>query len=88
MIQQLYNFITEKIKNGRGIRQGNKISPKLFITILEYVFKKLEWNSKGISLDEEKSSHFRYTDDIGKSYRSKINVRTTITHSTKKRIEK
>lgn len=33
-----------KILVGKGIRQGDTISPKLFTLVLEDVLKSLEWN--------------------------------------------
>ncbi|XP_057654761.1 uncharacterized protein LOC130893016 [Diorhabda carinulata] len=44
---------TNKIHVGRGIRQGDTISPKLFTCVLEYSFKKLNWEEKGINIDVE-----------------------------------
>jgi len=35
------------IEIGRGV----PISPKLFITVLEPAFKKLDWDTKGINID-------------------------------------
>lgn len=55
---------TKKIKIGRGVRQGDTLSPKLFITVLEYALKRLEWENKGISIDGERLNHLRFADDI------------------------
>lgn len=48
----------------RGVRQGDTLSPKLFITVLEYALKNLEWENKGISIDGERLNHLRLGDDI------------------------
>lgn len=48
----------------RIIEQENTMSEKLFVTILEHVFKQLEWRSRGISIDREKLSYIGYADDI------------------------
>lgn len=37
---------TDKILLGKGVRQGDTISPKLFTLALENVFKKLEWEKR------------------------------------------
>jgi hypothetical protein len=55
---------TEKFRIGRGVRQGDTISPKLFTSILESVFKKLDWSNKGININGEYLSHLRFADDI------------------------
>ena len=34
---------TEKIKIGKGVRQGNTYSPKLFTACLEGIFRKFSW---------------------------------------------
>ena len=38
-----------KFKIGRGVRQIDGVSPKLFTTILERVVKKLDWSGLGSS---------------------------------------
>src|SRR6202012_1936086 len=54
---------TDKFKIGRGVRQGDTISPKLFTTSLESVFKKLEWNEMGININGNFLNHLRFADD-------------------------
>lgn len=55
---------TNKIPLERGVRQGDTISPKLFTLALEDIFKKLEWNTKGINVDGFRLNHLRFADDI------------------------
>ena len=55
---------TTKFRLGRGVRQGDTISPKLFTSVLESVFKKLDWSKKGIDIKGEFLSHLRFADDI------------------------
>lgn len=44
---------------GRGY-----ISPRLFTAMLEYAFKELNWDGKGINIDGEYLNHLRFADDI------------------------
>jgi len=55
---------TSKFKVGRGARQGDTISPKLFTTTLESVFKKLDWSEMGININGKYLNHLRFADDI------------------------
>ncbi|XP_030765246.1 uncharacterized protein LOC115889402 [Sitophilus oryzae] len=55
---------TNQIKIKRGVRQGDTISPELFITVLEHAFKMLAWQQKGIVIDGERLNHLRFADDI------------------------
>ena len=55
---------TAKFNIGRGVRQGDTISPKLFTSTLESVFKKLDWSKMGININGKYLSHLRFADDI------------------------
>ena len=43
----------------RGVRQGDTISPKLFTATLETIFRKLNWENKGLKIDGEFLSNLR-----------------------------
>ena len=53
-----------KIKICKGVRQGDTISPKLFTAVLEEIFKKLDWETKGLNINGEYLNHLRFADDI------------------------
>lgn len=55
---------TKTFRIERGVRQGDNISPKLFTMLLEFMFKKLEWDNMGINVDGERLNHLRFADDI------------------------
>lgn len=55
---------TNPIKIGRGVRQGDTISPKLFTTILQYAFGMLDWSGKGLNIDGANLTDLRFADDI------------------------
>ena len=42
---------SEKIRIKRGVRQGDTISRKLFTARLESIFRKLNWENKGVKID-------------------------------------
>ncbi|CAH2088198.1 unnamed protein product [Euphydryas editha] len=54
----------DEIKIARGVRQGDPLSPKLFIAVLQCIFSKLNWISEGISINNERLTHLRFADDI------------------------
>jgi Reverse transcriptase (RNA-dependent DNA polymerase) len=58
------NLRTNQINIKRGVRQGDSISPKLFTLVLEDIFKKLNWQAKGIKIDGSFLNHLRFADDI------------------------
>ena len=67
--QQAKSFIrlhadSEPFQLGRGVRQGDTSSPKLFTAVLEEVFKNLDWDRNGINIDGEFLNHLRFADDI------------------------
>ncbi|GFN78576.1 endonuclease-reverse transcriptase [Plakobranchus ocellatus] len=47
----------------RGVRQGNSISAKLFITVIEQVFKEADLKY-GININGEYLRDLRFTDDV------------------------
>lgn len=54
----------DEIKIERGVRQGDPLSPKIFIAVLECIFRNLNWERKGISLEGCNLNHLRFADDI------------------------
>ena len=55
---------SEKIRIKRGVRQGDTISPKLFTATLENIFRRLNWENKGVKINGEFLSNLRFADDI------------------------
>lgn len=43
----------------RGVKQGDPLSPKLFIAVLEQIFRKLDWETKGFTICGRQSVVFR-----------------------------
>ena len=73
LIRNIYKEATAKLKwhkmsdafsNRKGIRQGDRISHKLFNAVFQEIFKKLNWDEKGIRIDREFINHLRFADDI------------------------
>lgn len=48
----------------RGVRQGDPVSPKIFIAVLELILKDSSWKTRGIKIDGKYLSHLRFADDI------------------------
>ena len=48
----------------REVRQGDTLSPKLFNAGLEQVFRRLNWEDKGIKINGEMLNYLRFADDI------------------------
>lgn len=52
-------------KVGRGVKQGDPLSPKLFTSLLEHQFRKIEWKPEyGVNIDGQQLTHLRFADDI------------------------
>lgn len=48
----------------RGVKQGDPLSPKIFIAVLESIFGALEWRNMGININGTLLTHLRFADDI------------------------
>ena len=56
---------SEKFKLGRGTRQGDNISSKLFTSCLQHaIMNKLNWENNGVRIDGEYLSHLIFANDI------------------------
>lgn len=53
-----------EIKICRGVRQGDPLSPRIFITVLESIMKKLDWKQRGLNIKGVCLSNLRFADDI------------------------
>ena len=42
---------SEEIRIKRGVRPGKTISPRLFTATLESIFRRLNWENKGVKID-------------------------------------
>ncbi|KAJ2946424.1 hypothetical protein O0L34_g12464 [Tuta absoluta] len=51
-------------KIGRGVRQGDPLSPKIFIAVLEFILKKINWSHTGIRINSTYLNHLCFADDI------------------------
>jgi hypothetical protein len=51
-------------KVGRGIKQGDPFSPKAFNAVLERIFRKVEWQNRGLRLDNVELCELRFADDV------------------------
>lgn len=47
------------------MNQGVALSSKLFIVIIENIFRNINWNNKGILIFNFRLTHLRYADDNG-----------------------
>lgn len=56
--------IGEEFKIGKGVRQGDPLSPKIFIAVLESVFRRMNWESYGLNINGQKLNHLRFADDL------------------------
>lgn len=73
IISNIYKSSTAKIKLestgptfsiGRGVKQGDPLSPKLFISLLESIIKRLNWEKTGLNINGKYLSHLCFADDL------------------------
>jgi hypothetical protein len=51
------------LKIQRGVRQGDVVSPRLFIAVLNYAISKIDWAGLGRRIQGEMLTHLLYADD-------------------------
>ncbi|KAK6749788.1 hypothetical protein RB195_002036 [Necator americanus] len=59
---QLFHHLIIPI--GKGVRQGDTKSPKLFMAALQWIMKSLSWEERSIRVDGRFLSNLRFADDI------------------------
>lgn len=73
VLKKVYDNSTSRVKLetigppiqiNRGVRQGDPISPTIFIAVLEFIIRKLNWEKVGININGCYLSHLRFADDI------------------------
>ncbi|KAK6732237.1 hypothetical protein RB195_016554 [Necator americanus] len=57
-------WTTSRPCRGKGVRQGDTISPMLFMAALQWIMKSLSWEERGIRVDGRFLSNLRFADDI------------------------
>ena len=58
------NQASQEIPIQRRMRQKDPISPKLFTTTIQEVFKNAQLEEKGVNIDGEELSDLRFADDV------------------------
>ncbi|CAH2254525.1 jg25688 [Pararge aegeria aegeria] len=73
ILKNIYKNSTSRVKLesigpsfpvSRGARQGDPVSPKIFIAILEYIIRKLDWKNQGLYIQGKYLNHLRFADDV------------------------
>ncbi|KAG6465037.1 hypothetical protein O3G_MSEX014898 [Manduca sexta] len=73
IIKSIYNISTGRVKLEkigssfpikRGVRQGDPMSPTLFIAVLESIISKLDWQKCGLYINGHYLNHLRFADDL------------------------
>ncbi|CAH2088608.1 unnamed protein product [Euphydryas editha] len=87
VLQYIYENSSSKIKletTGpsipikRGVRQGDPISPTIFIAVLERVIGQLKWEKLGLNINNKYINHLRFADDIVLLSDNKMELQTMI----------
>lgn len=58
------DLLSRKIDIHKGVRQGDTLSPNLFTAALQEIFKRVEFEGKGIKIQGENLSNLKFADDI------------------------
>ena len=73
----------------RGVRQGDRMSPKLFISWLQTIFDKLQWNDQqfGLQIGNGYINNLRFADDIVLMVKNPQELQTMVNHCTQRATE-
>ncbi|PIK41247.1 hypothetical protein BSL78_21886 [Apostichopus japonicus] len=58
------NDILNIIRIERGVHQGDTLSPKVFTTAMEEIFRKLNLQERGVNVDGERLTDLRFADNV------------------------
>ena len=72
--------VSEIVKIERGVRQGDTLSPKMFTSAMERVFKELPLEARGVNIDGEKLTDLRFADDVALITSSVEEMETQMNH--------
>ena len=87
MIKQLYSASKSSVEIGnerrgfniqRGVRQGDSLSPLLFILTLQMALDRINWRDRGIPINNKRLQHLDYADDIALFSRSVNELQTML----------
>ena len=79
------NQVSEEIPILKGVRQGDPISPKLFTTTIQRVFKNAQLEEKGRDIDGEKLPDLRFADDV--TITTKVRYGTSVKHHERRKLK-
>ncbi len=54
----------QRFRLGKGVKQGDPLSPNLFNSVLEMVFRNLDWERRGIKIDGTWLNYLCFAGDI------------------------
>ncbi len=50
----------------RGVRQGDPLSPNIFSSVFEFIFRQINWKGKGIKIKirDQNLAHFKHGEEL------------------------
>ncbi len=77
----------EEFALGRGVKQGDPLFPNLFNSVLEEIFRKLDWEGKGL-INGQWLNNLRFADDIVLISSNMDELKVIAEGSSAKKVEK